>query len=74
VPRASARGTVFALRVKDSDLAPESGLPAEVTLDEGALAPADLAEHGHVGIGEDAGFVESKRVVGEHPTGEIPSR
>ena len=63
---------VLALRVDHPGLAAEDGLAPEVGLHERALAPADLPEHHHVGIGHHALPVEDERVVDERAAEEVP--
>ena len=49
-PHASARSRVLTLGIDDPGPATEDGLTPQERLDEGALAPADLPEHHHVGV------------------------
>ncbi len=71
-PRLGQR-TVLALRVHHPGAAPEHGLAPQVGLDERALAPADLSEHHHVGIGDHPLPVEGERVVDERAPEEVPT-
>ena len=62
---------VLAFGVDHPRPATEHGLPPQKGLDEGALAPPDLAEDHHVGVGDHAGGVELERVVDEGPTQQV---
>ena len=64
---------VLALGVDHPCPAAEHGLSPQVGLHERALAPADLAEHDHVGVGDRSGPVQLERVVREGATQQVPS-
>ena len=64
---------VLALRVDHPGLAAEDLLAPQEGLDEARLAPPDLAEDQHVGIGQHAGAVQLPRVVAERPAEQIPA-
>jgi hypothetical protein len=56
---------VLALRVDVLEDAAEDALAERVCLRQRALAPAQLPDHDHVGVGEQPGGVEHPRVVDE---------
>ena len=64
-PPGVGQGAVLALGVDHPGPAAEHGLAPQVGLDEGALAPADLAEDDHVGVGEHPCGVQLEGVVDE---------
>ena len=70
-PIAAASVAVLALGVDHPGPAPEDRLAPQIGLDEGALAPADLAEHDHVRVGHHPLLVELERVEDERPAEEV---
>ena len=62
---------VLTLGVDHPGPAAEDGLAPEERLDEGALAPADLAEHHHVGIGHHPLGVELEGIEDERPAQQV---
>src|ERR1019366_3048594 len=67
----SGQVAVLALGINNPGPSPENGLAPEKRLDEGALAPADLPEDHHVGVGHHALGVELEGVEDEGPTEEV---
>ena len=70
-PPGLGQRTVLTLGVDHPGAAAEHGLAPEVGLHEGALAPADLPDDHHVGIGHHALSVEAERVVDERAAEEV---
>ena len=62
---------VLALRVEDHDATTERRLAQQVALHEGALPPADLAEHEHVRVRDRPRPVQVERVVDEGTAEEV---
>ena len=64
---------VFAFGVDDPGPTPEDGETPQIGLDERALAPPDLSDHHHVGVGERARPVQLEGVIGERGPQQVPS-
>ncbi len=62
---------VLALGVHHPGPAAEHRLAPQIRFHESALAPPDLTEHDHVGVGEHAAPVEVEGVVGERPAEQV---
>lgn len=58
VPPDASSGPVLTFRIDDARLATEDLLAPHQRLDEARVAAPDLAQHDHVGVGEDPGAVQ----------------